>query len=81
MKYSKFIKYIIKKKINLFDAQSRIIHSKLFNNNNNIQNGGSNKQIIKNIIKNLETPYLKIFLDSVYDNNAIRIKYILNNFI
>lgn len=80
MNYSEFKKHIIKKNIHLFDAYSRIIYFKLFNNNN-LQVGGGNKLDIKYIIKKLDTHYLKNFFDSVYDNNIIRIKYIIKNYL
>jgi hypothetical protein len=80
MNYMEFKKHIIKKNIHLFDAYSRIIYFKLFNNNN-LQVGGSNKISIKKIIKKLDTVHLKIFFDSVYDDNIVRIKYIVNNYL
>jgi hypothetical protein len=80
MNYSEFKKHTIKKNIHLFDAYSRIIYFKLFNNNN-LQVGGSNKISITKIIKKLDGIHLKIFLDSVYDDNIVRIKYIVNNYL
>jgi len=80
MNYTKFKKYILKKNIHLFDAYSRIIYFKLFNNNN-LQVGGSNSLNMINIIKKLDTTNLKIFFDSIYDDNIVRIKYIIKNYI
>jgi len=80
MKYEDFKKNIRKKNIHLFDAYSRIIYFKLFNNNN-LQVGGGNKLDMKYIIKKLDTTFLKIFFDSVYDNNTVRIKYIIKNYL
>jgi hypothetical protein len=78
MKYEEFKETIRNKNIHLFDAYSRIIYFKLFNNN--LQVGGGNKLNIKHIIKKLNMPVLKIFLESVYDNNTIRFNYIINNY-
>ena len=80
MNYTEFKKHIIKKNIQLFDAYSRIIYFKLFNNNN-LQVGGGKALDVKKIIKKLDTIYLKIFFDSVYDNNILRIKYIVKNYL
>ena len=75
MDYKRFIKYINKKHIYIFDAQSRIIHSKLFNNTNQLGGG----ICIKKIIKKLNTTNLTLLLDSVYTENTIRSNYIINN--
>ena len=80
MKYEEFKETIKNKNIHLFDAYSRIIYFKLFNNNN-LQVGGGKALDVKKIIKKLDTIYLKIFFDSVYDNNILRIKYIVKNYL
>ena len=80
MNYTEFRNHITKKNIHLFDAYSRIIYFKLFNNNN-LQVGGGRTIDVKKIIRKLDTTYLKIFFDSVYDDNIIRIKYIVNNYL
>jgi hypothetical protein len=75
MNYKRFIKYINKKHIYIFDAQSRIIYNKLFGNT--MQFGGG--ICIKKIIKKLDTTNLTLLLDSVYRENTIRSNYIINN--
>ena len=83
MKYLEFLNYIKSKNIYLFDAQSRIIYYKLFNQNNQNEQNQQNVQIGGNNIKleNIQNDYLFTFLLSVYQNNNLRQKYILDNYI
>jgi hypothetical protein len=79
MNYTEFKKHILKKNIHLFDAYSRIVYSKLFNTGSQI--GGSTMMNFKKIIKKLDSTYLKILFESVYNDNHIRINYIIKNYI
>ena len=84
MKYSDFKKILNSNNINIYDAQSRIVHWKinnLLNNNNqnNNQNGGNIdiQDFIINKFKNKKNLF-NIFINSLITNDTNRINYIIN---
>lgn len=72
--YCYFKKYLSKYNINMFDANYRVAH---YRYNNIIQKGGDKKLIRK--IKNKSTNLLRIFIESLLENNPDKINWILAN--
>ena len=71
MDYKKFLKYIRKKHIYMYDAHARIIYNKLIMQKQ-IQTGGGS---LKHTIKNMTSHTLNVFLQNVFSQN------ILNNYL
>jgi hypothetical protein len=81
MDYKKFLKYTRKKHIYMYDAQARIIYNKLINQDQIIQTGGGKNKSVKHIIKHMKPNTLNLFLETVYSNDTMIMKYIINNLI
>ena len=73
--FSYFKKYLTKYDILLFDANYRIAH---FRYNKLIQNGGSKNKNLLRKIKNHNRIMLRIFIESLLENNNQKIEYIVS---
>jgi hypothetical protein len=74
--YCYFKKYLSKYNIVMFDASYRIAH---FRYNNIIQKGGGKNNNLIRKIKNKGTNLLRIFIESLLENNPNKINWILTN--